>query len=223
MTREPIIELRNATKHWWAGNNKIPILKNVTLQLFKGESVAIMGPSGAGKSTLMHVLALLTPIDDGEIRFNNRVLNDAGKRVNIEILRKISFIFQDAKLIPNLSVFDNVCVPLIHRGVSKKQRQLAVCEVLEKVSLADRIDHLPNQLSGGEIMRVAIARAIITQPEVIFADEPTGSLDSKMGEVVAKLLYSLVSENTALIVVTHQQKLADYADYILTMEDGVLT
>ncbi len=223
MMQMPILELQNVFKHWFAGKTKIPILEDVSLKIFRGESVAIMGPSGAGKSTLMHVLACLTPVDAGSMKFNNLTLENAGKRCDTEILRKISFIFQDAKLIPDLTVFDNIAVPLIHRGINRKKRESSIIQVLSQVSLSERAGHFPNQLSGGETMRVAIARAIITRPQVIFADEPTGSLDSTMGEIVAKLLFSLISEQTAVVVVTHQQKLAEHADRIFSMKDGKIS
>jgi len=218
--RPPIIELQGACKYWGEGENTIRILDNVHLGLYQGESVAIMGPSGAGKSTLMHVLAFLTSLDRGTISFKGTVYTGEKRADRSRLLKQISFIFQDAKLIPSMTVWENIGLPLIHRGIAKKVRSLLIENSLEQLSLAHRDQHYPNQLSGGEMMRVAIARAIITRPQVIFADEPTGSLDSKLGETIARLLYSLVDQQTALVVVTHQQEMADKADRIIHMKDS---
>lgn len=221
--RQPIIQLRDAYKYWSAGENEICILQDVHLDIFTGESVAIMGPSGAGKSTLMHILAFLTSLDKGTIAFRGEQCGGKDKKMREKILKDISFIFQDAKLIPGLTVFENMAVPLIHRGIAKASRNRRIDEALELVSLGRRESHYPNQLSGGEMMRVAIARAIITRPKVIFADEPTGSLDSKMSKVMSNLLYSLVSPETALVVVTHQENISHQADRVLFMQDGKIT
>ncbi len=218
--RQAIIDIRNGYKYWQSGESKICILENASFAIHLGESVAIMGPSGAGKSTLLHIMAFLTFLDRGTISFNGKIYKSGIVQKTTDIMRNISFIFQDAKLIPSLTVWDNIAVPLIHRGIKNKKRIMLIEEALEQMSLSGRDKHYPNQLSGGELMRVAIARAIITKPQVIFADEPTGSLDSKLGETVANLLYSLVSHKTALLVVTHQMEMAQKADIIMQMKDG---
>lgn len=215
-----VIELKNAFKTWEARGRRIEILHDADVKVRFGESVAIMGPSGAGKSTLMHIMAFLTPLDKGKIFFQGEECKRGERGVVSKVHQNMAFVFQDAKLISSLNVFENVEVPLIHRGIKKSIRKDMIHRTLEKVSLTERKSHLPNQLSGGELMRVSIARAIISTPKVIFADEPTGSLDAKMGETVSELLYSFVKPTTSVVVVTHQQEVADMADRILYLKDG---
>jgi putative ABC transport system ATP-binding protein len=219
--KQPVIELVNADKSWVMGENRLVVLKNVDLKVFPGESLAIMGPSGSGKSTLLHVLGILTSIDGGDILFQGKSVRGAGIK-DKTLRRNFGFIFQDARLIPDLTVIDNVCVPLIHRGVWPAEQQRRALEVLEKIGLADRIHHYPHQLSGGEIMRTAIARATVLEPTVLLADEPTGALDSHTGKLIAGLLLDAVTPDRALVMVTHHQPLADCADRILYMKDGCL-
>jgi putative ABC transport system ATP-binding protein len=220
-SQQPIIKLIRANKSWIMGGKEIEVLKNVNLNVFLGESLAVMGPSGAGKSTLLHVLGLLTRIDDGEITFRGRSVRDVGIQ-DKQVRRHFGYIFQDAKLIPELKVIDNVCVPLIHRGIWPAEQEQRAREFLSKVGLEHRIHHFPNQLSSGEIMRTAIARALILKPTVLLADEPTGSLDSHTGKIISDLLLNAVTPEMSLVMVTHHQPLADCADRVLYMKDGNL-
>jgi ABC-type lipoprotein export system ATPase subunit len=218
-TSAPLVSLRQVSKSWTAANLPIPVLNDITLDVNGGESMAVVGPSGAGKSTLLHILALLTPVSAGEIWMNGRQLEprdcwDPGLR------RRIGMIFQDGKLLPNLNVLDNVCVPLVHRGLwPAHQRQQAVA-ALQEVGLEHRLRHYPNQLSGGELMRAAIARVLVMNPQIILADEPTGTLDSVNGEQIARLLFDLVTAERALVIVTHHEPLAKQASRIIKLKDG---
>ena len=218
---DPVIRMENASKSFYLGDNEIRALKNVNLDIFPGQSLAIMGRSGSGKSTLLHTLGLLTPLDQGRIFLRGKSVSRSDMR-DKSIRRNFGFIFQDAKLIPDLNVIDNVCLPLVHRGFwPHKQRALALA-VLEKVDLTNRIDHSPQQLSGGEIMRVAIARALILNPLILLADEPTGSLDSTTSDIIMNLLLGTVTAQRALVIVTHYEPLAKSADRTASMKDGFL-
>lgn len=217
----PLLSLRQVSKSWMAGNRRIWVLQNIALDIGQGESVAVVGPSGAGKSTLLHILALLTPVDDGEIRMHGRTL---GPRDcwDLALRRRIGLVFQDGKLLPNLNVMDNVCVPLMHRGMWPfRQRQRAL-QALQEVGVDHRLRHYPNQLSGGELMRVALARVLVMEPQLILADEPTGTLDTANGEQIARLLFGLVTEQRAMVLVTHHPPLAARANRIITLRDGRL-
>lgn len=219
---KPYIRLENIEKGWFTGGERIVTLSGVNLDVFLGQSLAIVGPSGSGKSTLLHILGLLTPADSGSISFENQEVKTAEQWWDRDIRRNIGIVFQDAKLISNLNIIDNVALPLLHRGIwPRVQRKLAI-KALEKVGLGHRFKHNPNQLSGGELMRVAIARALVIEPKLILADEPTGTLDSTTGEVVADLMYDLVTSHTSLILVTHHPPLAARADRIMEINDGML-
>jgi len=219
--KEPVLKLVDANKSWVISGNTIPVLRNIDLDVFPGESLAIMGPSGSGKSTLLHVLGLLTSIDSGSFLFKGNSVRGFGIK-DKNIRRNFGFIFQDAKLIPELNVIDNVCVPLVHRGIWPAEQEKKALEILNKLGLGERVYHYPNQLSGGEIMRTAVARAMILEPTVLLADEPTGSLDSHTGELISDLLLDVMTADRALVIVTHHQPLADCADRILFMKDGHL-
>ena len=218
----PYVRLRNVKKSWITDKEEFVILHSVNLDVYFNQSMTIVGPSGSGKSTLLHILGLLTPVDEGSVFFDNIEVSGTDQWWNLGIRWNIGMIFQDAKLIPNLNVLENVAIPLLHRGLwPSRQKELSV-QALEKVGLSHRLTHLPNQLSGGELMRVAIARILVIEPKLILADEPTGTLDSKNGEIVSELLYSLVSPETALVLVTHHMPLAEQADRILRITDGVV-
>jgi putative ABC transport system ATP-binding protein len=215
----PLVALRQVSKSWTAGEQEIRVLRDISLEVHAGESVAVVGPSGAGKSTLLHILALLTPVSSGEIWFSGRRLQ-TDDWWDTSLRRRIGMVFQDAKLLPNLNVVENVCVPLVHRGLwPSRQRQRAL-SALECVRLEHRLRHYPNQLSGGELMRVAIARVLVTQPELILADEPTGTLDSATGEQIARLLFALVTPERALVLVTHHAPLAAQVSRTIRLKDG---
>ncbi len=218
---EPLLKLVNGCKSWHIDGADIGVLKDINLDVFAGESLAVMGPSGSGKSTLLHALGLLASLDQGDIFFQGKSVKGAGIK-DKELRRRFGFIFQDARLLPELDMMDNVCVPLVHRGIWPREQKKRALRILTEIGLDHRLHHFPNQLSGGEIMRVAIARAMVLEPTVLLADEPTGSLDSKTGEKITELLLNSVTPDMALVMVTHHQPLADSADRVLYMKDGCL-
>jgi putative ABC transport system ATP-binding protein len=220
-TTVPIMQVEKAVKAFRVGDRQIEILNGIDLDIYAGESLAIMGPSGAGKSTLLHVLGLLTPLDSGSIRFMGHLIQP-GSTWDCRLRSSIGFIFQDAKLIPNLTVMENVCVPLAHRGVWPERQKSLAREALELVGLEERLLHHPAQLSGGEMMRVSIARALVFNPVFVLVDEPTGNLDSKTGEKITDLLLGIISPDRALVIVTHHKPLAMRASRIVFMKDGQL-
>ena len=220
-SRHPFVALKGVSKSWTAAKHRIPVLKNIDLEVWAGESVAVVGPSGAGKSTLLHVLALFTPVDEGDIFYNGQRLDDRS-RWDISLRRRIGVVFQDAKLLPNLRLIENVRVPLVHRGVWPSRQRQRATTALEAVGLGDRLGHYPNQLSGGELMRAAIARALVSDPMLILADEPTGTLDSVNGESVAQLLLNLVTPERALVIVTHHAPLAARTGRTIALKDGCI-
>ncbi len=216
----PIIQIRNGYKTWHTGHTCIKVLNNINLDIFTGESLAIMGPSGSGKSTLMHVMGLLTPLDQGELTIDDKSIQDSAQFRHHEIRNYFGFIFQDGKLINNLTVLENVAVPLAHRGYWPAEQKKISMNALELVGLEDRINHLPNQLSGGEMIRVAIARAIVIKPKILFADEPTGNLDIKTGKIISEILFNLVNQKRSIVIITHHLPLAKQADRMIYLEDG---
>lgn len=221
-TENKIFHLKGVRKEASVGNNTFEILKGVDLVLNEGESLSIMGPSGSGKSTILHVMGLLTPAEYGEVFFLGKKINYNNKKEFDSIRKNIGYIFQDSKLIPNLNVLDNVRMPLAHRGVwPSKQKKIAV-EALEQVGLSNHLKHYPQQLSGGEHMRCAIARALCLKPKVLLADEPTGSLDTETGEIITKLLLDTVTAERSLVIVTHHPPMAKRTDRIVFVKDGVI-
>ncbi|CAH9049416.1 putative ABC transporter ATP-binding protein YknY [Pseudoalteromonas holothuriae] len=196
-------------------------LDSVSLTVERGEFVAIMGQSGSGKSTLLNIIGLLDEIDDGQYTFDGTDVSHL-KESKLADLRKdnIGFIFQSFNLINELTVFENVELPLIYQGLSKGQREQSVQQILEKVNIAHRKDHYPQQLSGGQQQRVAIGRAIVAQPKMLLADEPTGNLDSKNGEEVMRLLAKLNEEGVTIVMVTHSDHHANYAHRTINVLDG---
>ena len=218
----PVIALKNAWKWWFVRNRRIDVLQDVNLNVYLNQSLSIMGPSGSGKSTLLHLLGLLTPLDRGSILFDGHLIVPHERKHNVQHRQNIGFVFQDAKLIPNLTVLENVCVPLAHRSVWPSRQRKIARKVLERVELTDRMTHFPSQLSAGELARVAFARALAIKPRVLLADEPTGNLDSKTGETISDLLMNVVDDNHALVLVTHHAPLAQRANRSLFIEDGKL-
>jgi putative ABC transport system ATP-binding protein len=214
--------LRGIHKSWQAGGKQIDVLRHVDLDIRLGTSTAIVGPSGSGKSTLVHILALLTPIDAGEYLLYGTSIYANNRWWNAEIRQNIGIVFQDGKLIQNLTALQNVCVPLSHRGMWPGQQKKLAMRALEEVGLEDRMQSYPNQLSGGELIRCSIARAMVMEPVLILADEPTGTLDSETGASIVDLLFGVVKKSRSLVVVSHNPELAERADRIVCIRDGVL-
>lgn len=218
-----VIKLENVRKVYPMGDTLVQALRGLTLEIRKGEFVAVMGPSGSGKSTLLHLLGCLDLPSDGRILLQDvdvsRLAED--HLAQVRGLR-IGFVFQTFHLIPTLSALENVELPLLFQRVPRAQRRARAQELLQKVGMADRMHHKPAQLSGGERQRVAIARALAADPEIILADEPTGNLDSASGKAVLELLSQLHREGKTIILVTHNPEAAQYADRIVRLRDGQL-
>ena len=200
-------------------------MRGISLEIKRGEVLAIMGPSGSGKSTLLHTLAGITRPDSGKVYFNNlRIDNLTDKQRTLLRRNKFGFVFQFSQLVPELTAIDNVAVPLLLNGINRKIAYQKAEQWLNKVGITDtKLNHLANQLSGGQIQRVAIARAMAINPEVLFADEPTGSLDSLNSELVMKMFIKTAKDNgTTVVMVTHEPTIAAYADREIIVRDGKL-
>src|ERR1700753_3041451 len=222
-TIPPIIRLQDIHKSYYMGKQALPVLKGVSLDIFKNEYVALMGPSGSGKSTLMNILGCLDTPTSGHYILNgqdvSRMHDDRLADVrNIEI----GFVFQQFNLLPRLSAVENVALPLVYAGIPKKERIDRAMAVLEKVSLADRSHHRPNELSGGQSQRVAIARALINNPSLILADEPTGNLDTKTSIEIMDIFTGIQASGNTVVLVTHEEDIANYAYRVVRLRDGVI-
>lgn len=218
-----MIKLESVEKVYRTEDIETVALHNLDLLIEEGDFVSIMGPSGCGKSTLLNILGLLDNPSGGSYCFlGEEVANYKEKQLAEIRKRNLGFIFQEFNLIDELSVFQNVELPLLYQGYSKAERKKKVEEILEEVEIAHRIGHFPGQLSGGQQQRVAIARALVARPKLILADEPTGNLDSALGEEVMNMLVSLNRKGTTLIMVTHSELHASYANQILSLLDGQL-
>lgn len=216
-----MIQLFNISKTYQMGEDTIKALDNLSLQVTKGEFIAIIGPSGSGKSTLMNIIGILDRASSGGYYLNKmNLMRISDKKISKIRNKKIGFIFQQFNLMPRLTAFENVELPLIYRGTSKPTRKKMVLKSLERVGLLEKQKHLPAQLSGGQQQRVAIARAIAGNPEIILADEPTGALDSKTGEEVMRLLKEIHREGNTLIMITHDKTIAEQAERIIEIKDG---
>lgn len=218
-----ILRLEHVFKEYMQGKLVVPVLKDINLSIEEGEYLAIMGPSGSGKSTLMNLLGCLDVPTQGEYYLEDRNLQNLSDNEMAEIRnRMIGFVFQKFNLLARQSALDNVALPLLYAGVPVKERRERAAEALEKVGLADRMSFLPNQLSGGQSQRVAIARAVVTRPKLLLADEPTGALDTASGEQVMEIFSQLNVEGVTVIMITHEQEIADHARRIMHIRDGVL-
>ncbi len=218
-----LISIKDLKKDFINDEVITPVLKGVSFEIKKGEFVAITGPSGSGKSTLMHILSFLDKATGGMYKFEDR---DVSKLNDDELAemrsKKVGFIFQSFNLLNRSSVLENVMLPLVYTDTSSEDRIKKAKDLLEKVGLSHRLSYSPGKLSGGEKQRVAIARALINDPEVIFADEPTGNLDSKSGAQVMKILQDLNDQGHTIILVTHEKSTAEHAERMIRVMDGVI-
>lgn len=223
MQSSSIIHLQDIQKSYFMGNQAIPVLKGITLDIYKNEYVALMGPSGSGKSTLMNILGCLDSPTGGQYILNGK---DVSKMPDDDLAgvrnKEIGFVFQQFNLLPRLSAAENVALPLIYAGVSKKDRMERALEALKKVGLESRSHHKSNELSGGQIQRVAIARALVNNPSILLADEPTGNLDSKTSVEVMEIFGQIQASGNTVILVTHEEDIAAYAKRVVRLRDGLV-
>lgn len=216
-----VIELKAVSKVFPTGEEATIALSDVSLAIKPGEFVAIMGPSGSGKSTLMNIIGLLDSPSSGEYRLDGQDVSGLRDKAQAKARRdKIGFVFQSFNLIPRLSLRQNVELPMVYAGVKPAQRRRHAAELLKRVGLADRADFKTNQISGGQLQRAAIARALVNRPDLILADEPTGNLDSKSGAAVMELLTDLNKSGVTVVVVTHDHNIAKFAKRVVRVKDG---
>ena len=218
-----LIEIKELRKSYSLGETEIPVIHGINLNIEKNEYVAIMGPSGSGKSTLMNILGCLDTASSGHYYLNNidvSTLDDDA--LSLTRNKEIGFIFQNFNLLPRLNAIQNVELPLIYAGVPAIERRERALRALERVTLSDRLHHKPSELSGGQRQRVAIARALGTNPGILLADEPTGALDSKTGVEIMRLFEDLHKEGNTIILITHEQEIANYAHRNIYLKDGMI-
>jgi putative ABC transport system ATP-binding protein len=217
-----IIAIKNLTKTYIMGAEQIDALKNVSLEIFKNEYVALMGPSGSGKSTLMNILGCLDSPTDGEYLLNDINVSTMPDAALAEVRNKeIGFVFQTFNLLPKMTSLDNVALPLLYAGLSTKERREKAEQALISVGLKDRMGHKPNELSGGQRQRVAVARALVNNPAIILADEPTGNLDTKTSIEIMGLFEEIHAKGNTVIVVTHEPDIAEHTHRIVKLRDGI--
>lgn len=220
---DAIIRLEDIQKSYFMGNQAIPVLKGITLDIFKNEYVALMGPSGSGKSTLMNILGCLDSPTGGRYILNGK---DVSKMPDDDLAEvrntEIGFVFQQFNLLPRLTAAENVALPLIYAGIPKKERHERAMEALKKVGLEERSHHKSNELSGGQIQRVAIARALVNNPSLLLADEPTGNLDSRTSVEVMEIFGKIQEAGNTVVLVTHEEDIAHYAHRVVRLRDGLI-
>ena len=221
---KPVVEVRNVHKVYTRGSEKLDVLRGVTVQVVASEFLVLMGPSGSGKTTLLNLMAGIDTPTSGEVIVNRRNISELGEdQLAAWRTRNVGYVFQSFNLVPVLTAYENVELPLLLLPVDRRRRQEQVMTSLEIVGLTDRKDHLPRQLSGGEEQRVAIARAIVTDPPLVLADEPTGDLDRENATAIMELVSALCRElNKTFVIVTHDPKVAQCAARVLHMDKGVL-
>ncbi|MCO6496236.1 MAG: ABC transporter ATP-binding protein [Chitinophagaceae bacterium] len=218
-----MIHLEEIRKSYFLGKQELKVLKGISLEIFKNEYVALMGPSGSGKSTLMNILGCLDSPTSGRYVLNNQDVSKMDDNDLADIRNKeIGFVFQQFNLLPRMTAAENVALPMIYGGVSKKERMERAMEMLERVGLADRSHHKPNELSGGQNQRVAIARALVNNPSIILADEPTGNLDSKTSVEIMHIFDKIQAEGNTVVLVTHEEDIAQFAHRIIRLRDGII-
>ena len=218
-----MLEIKKIKKIYQMGKVKVEALRGVSFYIDKGEFVAIMGPSGSGKSTLMHIIGCLDQPTEGNFIIGGKDVSKLNDDKLAEIRNKsIGFVFQQFNLLSRTSILHNVEIPLIYAGLKAKQRRELAMQALESVGLGDRVKHKPNEISGGEKQRAAIARALVNNPLIILADEPTGNLDTKTGEEIMKIFYKLHQQGNTVIMVTHEAEVARHARRIVHLRDGLI-
>lgn len=218
-----VIHIRNIIRNFQLGNEIVYVLKGIDLDIKRGEYVAIMGPSGSGKSTLMNLLGCLDTPTSGQYILNGKDVSQMSDDELAEIRNKeIGFVFQTFNLLPRTTALENVALPMIYAGISKTDRTERAKQVLTDVGLADRMDHKPNELSGGQRQRVAVGRALVNKPSIILADEPTGNLDSKTSLEILGLFDQIHQDGNTVIVVTHEEEVAQRAKRVIRLRDGVI-
>lgn len=220
---ENVIEVRDIIRDFKLGQETVHVLKGIDLDIKKGDYIAFMGPSGSGKSTLMNLLGCLDTATSGHYKLNGTDVSSLSDDQLADIRNKeIGFVFQTFNLLPRTTALDNVALPMIYAGMSKKDRVARAKEVLTSVGLSDRMDHQPNQLSGGQRQRVAVGRALVNHPSIILADEPTGNLDSKTGVEIMALFDKIHEDGNTVILVTHEEEIAEHAHRVIRLRDGVI-
>ena len=218
---QTIIEVKNLARHFRVGSELIKAIKQIDLSIQQNEFVALMGQSGSGKSTLMNILGCLDTPTDGTYTLNNHQVSELRDNDLAEIRNKeIGFVFQTFNLLPRSTALENVMLPLVYAGISKEDREESALTALDKVGLADRVNHRPNELSGGQRQRVAVARALVNNPSIILADEPTGNLDSATSIEIMALFQNIHKNGNTVIIVTHEEDIAQYAHRIVRLKDG---
>ncbi len=220
---QSVIHLEEICKSYYMGKQELQVLKGLSIDISQNEYVALMGPSGSGKSTLMNILGCLDSPTSGTYILNGNDVSTMPDNDLADIRNKeIGFVFQQFNLLPRLTAMENVALPLVYAGVSKKVRNEMAMEVLAKVDLTPRSHHKPNELSGGQCQRVAIARALVNNPSIILADEPTGNLDTKTSYEIMSIFSKIHSEGNTVILVTHEEDISKYAHRIIRLRDGLL-
>lgn len=223
MEEHYLIQIEDIGREYIIGTEKIHALKSVSLNIKKGEFVALMGPSGSGKSTLMNILGCLDTPTKGQYVLNDINVSEMSENELAEVRNKeIGFVFQTFNLLPRNSALENVALPLVYAGYGKKKREEKALQALENVGLGNRVDHKPNELSGGQRQRVAVARALINDPAIILADEPTGNLDTKTSIEIMGLMEDIHAKGNTIILVTHEEDIAQHAHRIVRMRDGLI-
>lgn len=220
---KPLISIKDIGRKYVIGSEVIHAIKSVSLEISKGEFVALMGPSGSGKSTLMNILGCLDTPSKGEYTLNGIQVSEMSDNELAEVRNKeIGFVFQTFNLLPRSSSLDNVALPLVYAGIGRTEREKRARTTLENVGLGNRVDHKPNELSGGQRQRVAVARALVNNPSIILADEPTGNLDTKTSVEIMALLEDIHLKGNTIILVTHEEDIAAHAHRIVRMRDGLI-
>lgn len=219
-----MIEAKNLTKKFASGDSELIAVNDVSFRVESGEFVAITGRSGSGKSTLMYQLGLLDQPSDGEVYIDGQNVSELSQEARTKIrLNDLGYVFQDYALIPELTAFENVLIPLLMQGLSQEEARAKAIRSLERIGLGDRLDHLPSQLSGGQQQRVSIARAVAHEPKIIFADEPTANLDSESSMLVLKNFQELNKEGQTILMVTHEPEYAKMTDRVIILSDGKIS